>query len=167
MTERTENVWVVRADSGKYVEHFVRGGFVATDAKVDATGAVDRAGIKRRYELKCPRKTPAQVGSQVGQLYTFVFRIHERDYVVTPTAGANGLRYGRVTGPLCPELANDDCPYLNRRPVVWSLACLQDPRSMKFLWKTLGCQLAVFEVRSAARDEFLQHIAALDRPPIR
>ena len=166
MMEPAENVWVVRANGGEYVEHFVGGGFAATDAKVDATGAVDRAEIKRRYESECPRSTPAEVGSQVGQLYTFVFRIHDGDYVITPTAGTNSLRYGRVTGALCPEPGNDDCPYLNRRPVVWSLACVQEPRSLKSLWKTLRCQLAVFQVRSVARDEFLQHIAQLDRPSL-
>ena len=52
--------------------------------------------------------------------------------------------------------------YLNRRSVVWSSVCLQEPRSMKFLWRTLRCGLAVFQVKTAARDEFIQYIATFD-----
>ena len=100
MMKPTKNVWVVRANSGKYVGHFVGGGFVATDTRVEAVGAPDRAEIRRRYELECPGRTPAEVASQVGQLYTFVFRIREGDYVITPTTRASSLRYGRVTGSL-------------------------------------------------------------------
>ena len=95
--ERSARMWVVRADSGKYTDEFVAGGYAAT-ALVDVASAESRDDIRRHYEEAHPEKNPQAVGVQVGQIATFLFDLRKGDYVITPEADTEWLRYGRVIG---------------------------------------------------------------------
>ena len=142
---RVPRAWVVRADSGKYTDDFITGGYVGT-ALVDVVSADNREEIRRRYEQAHPEKTAQAVGVQVGQIVAFLFEMCEGDYVITPEADTEWLRYGRVIGKSVSAAGDDGCPFRNRRDVDWSAKPLRRHDFSESLQNTLGSLLAVFEV---------------------
>ena len=159
-TERSPRIWVVRADSGKYTDEFVTGGYVAT-ALVDVASAESRDEIRRRYEEAHPEKNPQAVGVQVGQIAAFVFDLRQGDYVTTPETDTEWLRYGRVIGNCVSAAADDGCPYRNRRAVDWAVNPLRRHSLSESLQNTLGSLLAVFEIDQ--RDELLVAIGRVEQ----
>ena len=158
--KRLPRVWVVRADSGRYADDFITGGYVGT-ALVDVASAGSREEIKRRYEEAHPEKTAQAVGVQVGQIVAFLFEMCEGDYVITPEADTEWLRYGRVTGKCVSATADDGCPFRNRRDVDWSATPLRRHDLSESLQNTLGSLLAVFEVDRT--DEIQAAIAKVEQ----
>ena len=120
---RPARVWVVRADGGKYTDHFVAGGYAAV-GWFDLSSVSSRDEIRRRYVQEYPEAPSGQIANETGQLAAFRLDMGEGDYVLTPTADRGWLRYGRVTGPCIAAAGDDGCRYRNRRAVDWAAAPL-------------------------------------------
>ena len=136
--------WVVRADGGRYADHFVAGGYAGTGC-LDVSSASDRDDLWHRYEQAHPEHNARQIGVQVGQIAAFLFDMREGDYVITPEADTEWLRLGQVVGPCASSPGKDGCPYQNRRPVAWAVQRLKRHDLSASLQNTLGSLLAVFE----------------------
>ena len=145
------NVWVVRADRGRYAEHFVANGYAGVGC-LDVSSARDRDEIRRLCEQAHPDWDARRIGNYTGQYYDFLFRIRDGDYVLTPELDAGRLRYGRVVGPGESAAGDDGCPYRNRRAVDWNPASFSRGRLSKSLRKTLQRPPTVFPVPQ--REEF-------------
>ena len=150
--ERPAAVWVVRADGGRYAEHFVANGYAGV-GRLDVSSARDRDEIRRLWKQAHPDWSGPRIGAEVGQCHAFLFRIREGDYVLTPELDAGRLRYGRVIGPGESATGDDGCPYRNRRAVDWNPASFSRVRLSESLRKTLKSLLTVFSVPQ--REEFL------------
>ena len=80
------NLYCIRAESGKYADRFVAGGYAGigwleTD---DLSAVTDRKGLYPLYKKDNPKDPKEVVGQQVGQIARFRFEIEPGDYVLTP-----------------------------------------------------------------------------------
>ena len=151
-------VWVVRADSGRFVAHFISGGYAGIGWSMDLSAVESTQELRCRYEEENPEANPHQVGATVSQMESFR-QINPGDYVIAPEADTRWLRYGRVTGPCFFSAEDDGCPYRNRRPVDWAAQRLERHRFSESLQNTMGAPKTVFGV--SQRDEFLSAIVPL------
>ena len=154
------DVWVVRANGGKYTEHFVSGGYSAVEwepIKLSSVSSLE--DLRRRYREAYPDDNAKQVGVNVKQLAAFHIEMREGDYVITPTGDSEWLLYGRVMGGTVHASPDDGCPYRNRRSVDWAATPLRRHDLSESLQKTLASRPTVFAV--SQREEFL---AAIEQP---
>ena len=149
------NVWVVRADGGKYTAHFVAHGYAGTGG-VDVSSAKDPDEIRRLCERAYPTRSARSIGQEVSQLCAFLFDVREGDYVITPERDTERLRYGRVIGPCVSAAGDNGCPYRNRRGVDWDATTLERTRFSESFQNTIGSLRAIFRV--SWREEFLARI---------
>ncbi len=153
------NVWCVRANDGFYAKQFVEGGYIALgfeEANVDLSAMKNRTELKVLYREKNPaQNNERSIGTQVGQMVRFLFKIKEGDFVITPAYNTNILYFGRV-GPDSHyyfSMEDDECPYPHRRSVNWSEETLsRRDFSVKFQ-NTIRSMLTVFSVYQV--EEFL------------
>ena len=116
------NVWVIRANNGKYTGHFVDGAYVGAGWLLDN----DLSGVKTRdeltgmYRVAHPDQSPQVVGANVGQLWLFL-KIAAGDYIITPCSDSQWLYYGRVIDFPYRYMPNapDGCDFPHRRAVSW------------------------------------------------
>ena len=159
------SVWVVRADFGKYTEHFVKGGYVAVGwiRSENLSSIKEREDIERLYRLAYPEHTSKYViGQQVGQIARFLLQIKAGDYVITPAADTELLRYCEVgTDPsYFYSSDNDGCPFLHRRRVSWAQKSLMRSAFSIPFQNAIRSSLTVFNV--VHTEEFLITIGAED-----
>ena len=152
-------VWVVRADGGKYADHFLSGGYAAV-GWFDLSSVDTRDQLRKVYELEYPDAPAGQIANEIGQLAAFRLEMDEGDYVVTPTADRESLRFGRIVGPCVAFGGDDGCGYRNRRAVNWAETRLRRSSFGESFQRTLGSPRTVFRVSQP--EEFL---AAIARPP--
>ena len=155
------NVWVVRADGGKYTRACVEGGYTGIGwGKTGSLAAVaNRDAIRLLYERAFPDDTSSiVVGQQVGQIARFLLEIRADDYVVTPAAEPEWLHYGKVAERSSYFFADgaDGCPYQHRRTVRWEERLLNRSEFSVPFQSTIRSSLTVFAV--SQRDEFLERI---------
>jgi predicted Mrr-cat superfamily restriction endonuclease len=163
------NVWCVRANSGEYAEHFLRGGYVAIGW---AEIAQDLSAVTARDELYSIMRSaypgvesPIVIGNYVGQVGRFVLEMQPGDYVITPAANTEWLHYGQVAPePSYRFAAGDDgCPYRHRRLVVWAKERLKRGDFSVPFQNTIRSSLTVFAV--SQREEFLLAIGSAEAAP--
>ncbi len=154
-------VWVVRADGGKYADHFVTGGYVAV-GWFDLSSVDTHDQLREIYELKYPDAPAGQVANEIGQLAAFRLEMGEGDYLITPAASRESLRYGRIVGPCVAFKGDDGCRYLNRRAVAWAEALLSRSSLGESFQRTLESPRTVFRVSHP--EEFMAAIGAHDSP---
>ena len=159
------NVWCVRAEFGRYTEHFVEGGYVAIGwlPDHDLSGIENRDELYPLYKQTYPWDTSnIVIGQQVGQIARFLLDIRAGDYVITPAADTERLHYGQLAPePSYFHAAGDDgCPFRHRRRAEWAAeALLRSGLSVPFQ-NTIRSSLTVFAV--SQRDEFLTAIGRTD-----
>ena len=168
LTESTEegpqppHVWVVRANGGKYTEHFVTGGYAAVEWEpIELSSVSSLDDLRRRYREAYPDDSAKQVGANVSQLAAFHIEMREGDYVITPTGDSECLVYGRVAGNTVHAPPDDGCPYRNRRSVDWAATPLRRHDLSESLQRTLASKRTVFAI--GQREEFL---AAIEQPDV-
>ena len=159
------NVWCVRADGGTYTENLVKGGYVGIgwqEIDLDLNAVGSREDLYPIVKAAYPDvKSAIVIGNYVGQLARFLLEIQPGDYVVTPAADTEWLRYGRV-GPdpsYFFATADDGCRYRHRRHVEWSTERIQRGSFSVPLQNTIRSLLTVFAISQI--DEFL---AAVKHP---
>ena len=90
------NVWCVRADYGRFAEHFVKGGFAAIGwfDDFDIATVKDRQEVAKLYPVHHPDDTsPFVIGQQVGQISRFLFEVRQGDYILTPSSEVGQIYY--------------------------------------------------------------------------
>jgi restriction system protein len=159
------NLFCVRADSGMYTEHFVRGGFAGIGwfYEDDLTSFKTREALYPLFEQKFPElASPIVKGNHIGQIGRFLFDIKAGDCIITPAADSEWLRYGFVE----PEPSyfffsgNDGCKYRQRRRVQWSETALRRSDFSVPFQNTMRALLTVFSV--SQKDEFFEAIGRSD-----
>ena len=118
------NVWVVRADFGKYLNHFAEGEYAAIGwiSGEDLSAIKDKEALFPIYQRAHPNdRSKYVIGAQVGQIARFLLEIEAGDYVVTPATETEWLHYGQMADN--PSYfysdTNDGCPFRHRRKVSW------------------------------------------------
>lgn len=109
------NVWCVRADFGTETAAFVEGGYVAIGwlPKDDLSRIRTRDEIYPLYKASHPEDTSnIVIGQQVGKIARFVCEMAPGDYVITPDANTELLRFGLLSPEPSYYYAPDDatCP---------------------------------------------------------
>ncbi len=159
------NVWVVRADGGKYTEACVKGGYTGIGWDLeDLTEVRDYFDIRARYTESYPEDSSNSViGQQAGQITRFLLEINAGDYVITPSIDTEWLHYGKVgENPSYSYFSGDDgCPYRHRRSVEWASKRLNRSDFSIPFQNTLRASLTVFAVWKG--EEFLEKIGLADR----
>jgi len=161
------NIWCVRADNGSFTHHFVEGGYAGIGwmPSVDLGGLKTRDEVYQLYKKHHPDESNLVVGQQVGQITRFLFEIQAGDYVVTPEADPEWLRFGQVgPDPSYFHADNSDgCRFVHRRKVAWSPQRLKRADFSVPFQNTMRSSLTVFSV--SQREEFLTAIGRLDLAP--
>jgi len=163
------NVWCVRANSGEFTQHFLRGGYAGigwSEITHDLGQIASREDLYRVVRAAYPNvDSPIVIGNYVGQLARFLIEIKAGDYVITPALDTEWLHYGTV-GPdpsYFFATAEDGCRYRHRRRVAWATGRLKRGDFSVPFQNTIRSSLTVFAV--SQRDEFLAAIGRTDLTP--
>ena len=145
------NVWVVRAEFGRYTDNFVNGGYVAIGwiSEEDLSEIKTRDEIYPIYRLAYPNDTSnIVIGQQVGQISRFLLEIKAGDYVITPPSDSEWLHYGRIASDQSYhyEHGTDGCPYRHRRKVAWEVERIKRSEFSIPFQNTIRSSLTVFNV---------------------
>ncbi len=144
------NVWVVRADFGRYTDNFINGGYIAIGWiwERDLTAISSREELYPIYRQTHPDdKSNIVVGQQVGQIARFLLEIKAGDYVITPPTDTEWLHYGKVAAdPYYFSNENDGCPYPHRRKIEWAQRRLKRSEFSIPFQNTIRSSLTVFYV---------------------
>ncbi len=143
-------VYVVRAEFGKYATHFMRGGYVGIGLMPD----VDLSAVKNCDALLqiCERKYPGRrndliIGRQLGQIERFLFGMNDGDYVITPDGDTETIHYGIVEPkPYYYFTGSDGCPFPHRRRVKWNRRGIEENDFSTPFQHTIRSPLIVFQV---------------------
>ena len=161
------DVWVVRAEFGKYTDNFVAGGYVGAGwiNDKDLSAVKDKDELYPMYQRVNPHETSKNtVGANVGMLALFLLQIKADDYVITPAAETEWLHYGKVAED--PSYYHSDvgdgCPFRHRRKAAWEGPLRRSELSVQFK-HTLQAAKTVFYV--SHRDEFLRRINEIPELP--
>ena len=135
------HVWVVRANGGKYTDHFVTGGYAAVEWEaIELSSVSSLDDLRRRYHEAYPDDNAKQASVNVRQLAAFHLDMREGDYVITPTGDTEWLLYGHVTGGTVHASADDGYPYRNRRSVELGRDPAAAARPLRIAPEHLGFQ---------------------------
>lgn len=162
------NLYVVRADFGKYTDLFIKGGYVAIGwlHTIDLSNITERDELYPLYRKYHPEDTSnVVIGQQVGQIARFLLEIQPGDYVITPDANTDYVYYGVVQPGNSYYLADssDGCPFTHRRKVKWNtVPILRNQFSVPFQ-NTIRSSLTVFRVNHLK--DFLETIGKSELLP--
>jgi len=149
------NIYVVRADFGRYTQAFKENGYVGIgwfDFLMEK--GITRDEIKAHYNNKFPDDAPLRAGQNSGQVLRFVNDVNIGDIVLTPYS-TNKLLVGEVTSENYYE--NDDSsPYGQRKKVKWFDQTIDRYELSVPLQNTLRSSLTVYKVSNGR--EILQAI---------
>jgi Restriction endonuclease len=159
------NLFCVRAEFGRYTQHFVAGGYVAIGwmPNTDLSAVASREELYPLYKSEHPEDTSnIVIGVQVGQIARFLFEMQAGDYVITPAVDTELLHYGRLApAPSYVYASGDDgCPFRHRRRVEWAAENLKRSTFSVPFQNTIRALLTVYAV--SQRDEFLAAIGRQD-----
>jgi predicted Mrr-cat superfamily restriction endonuclease len=144
------NLYVVRAEYGKYTDQFIKGGYVAIGwlENNDLSHVKTREEIYPLYRAAYPDdKSNVVIGQQVGQIARFLLEIQTDDYVITPAADTDYIYYGTVEpNSYYFDSGSDGCPFLQRRRIKWNKTpVLRSLFSVPFQ-NSIRSSLTVFQV---------------------
>lgn len=161
------NVWVVRSEYGKYTEHFIKGGYVATGwiPEENLSDIQSRDEIELFYRKAYPNDTNRRVGANVYQIKAFLLDIQTGDYVITPPDNTEWLNYGQVApdGSCYYSNVDDGCPFPHRRKVNWAESQLRRLEFSVPFQNTMRAAKTVFSI--SQRGEFLDKIGRGELAP--
>ena len=172
MTSSRDNshtrIWVVRAEFGRYTDHFLNGGYVGIGWIPDEDLATvrDIDELRGLYLQAYPDDTSNYViGTQVGQIRRFLLEMASGDYVITPASDTEWIHFGQVLEESYRYHAEetDGCPFRHRRLVKWDEKAVSRSEFSVPFQNTIRSSLTVFEV--SHREEFLTRIGRSDLVP--
>ncbi len=154
------NVFVLRAEFGRYTDTFEREGYIGigwfNDNPID-WDLSNKDYLKERYREKFPDDPNMRINQNVGQINRFVNEISVGDLVISPYMD-NRLLVGVVESEL---FFNDDktSPYPWRKKVQWLKEKIDRHTLSVPLQNTLRSSLTCFKVSSS--DEILVELGLL------
>ena len=161
-------VYCVRAEFGRYTNHFIRGGYAA----IGWIDAVDLGSVKSKDDLYPIYKTAHPndtsnivIGQQVGQIARFLFDIQAGDFVITPDSDTELLRIGVVESSPSYFFSDgsDGCPFRHRRRVKWLDGTFMRSSFSVPFQNTIRSSLTVFYV--SQKEQFFEVIGKKDLVP--
>ena len=168
--KRTPNVWVVRANGGRYTAKWVRGGYASIGFGIKTQDALKLDTVdefESVFREQNPDETSeGRIQTNARQLHRFVVAIRPGDYVITPEAKPSRLRYGRVADqPAYWDAVSDgeDHHHLRRR-IEWNRGVLQRSALSVPFQRSLTGWLTVFSAQKHAH-EFFAKIGKPDLAP--
>lgn len=155
------NVYVVRADFGKYADHFLKGDYVGIGwiPNKDLSNVKQRDELYPIYQRAHPNDTSKfVVGQQVNQIARFLLDIQAGDYVITPPSDTEYVRFCKIEPDPSYFYSNTDdgCPFPHRRRVSWDGRTFKRSEFSVPFQNTLRSSLTIFAV--SHREEFLSRI---------
>lgn len=162
------DLYCVRAEGGKFAEHFVRGGYAAigwNDLGRDLSAIRSREELYPLFKAAYPDQSSALVtGNHVGQIARFLLDIKAGDFVITPAADTEWLHFGVVEAnpSYYFDPGDDGCRYRHRRRVAWDSRRLRRSELSVPFQNSIRSLLSVYKVDHA--DEFLQAIGVAGAP---
>ena len=112
--------------------------------------APDRDAFKAAVATAYPNKKAGAIPVDAGQLFRFLFELHDGDLVAYPSKVDRLIHIGRVTGPYV--WASGGASYKHRRPVQWLTAVPRTRFSQGALYE-IGSAMSFFQIKNYA-DEF-------------
>ncbi len=158
---RIPNVWVVRADGGRFTDLWVEGGYIAIGwneiGDLEDLGGPD--AIQDALSNQWSWSTQMELGQAAGQIRRFGFEMREGDWVITPAADSRWLFYGQIgsAGAYRFFSGSDGCEFRHRRTVEWREQPLDRWALPIALQNNLRGRITVFSVNS--RRDFLAIVA--------
>ncbi len=148
--DKPEQAWMVRAgNDNTLIEDVEEKGAVAIGwPKVGKLSDLStRAEVKKRYRERHPEDSDNRVAVNAGQLYRFMAKIQQGDYVLTYDKSEREILVGHVTGDYheAPEVFGERYPRV--RSVEWIKRIPRDNFSPSAR-NSLGSSLTVFRVNN-------------------
>ncbi len=155
-----KNVFVLRADFGRYTDTFEKEGYIGIGwFDVDPIGweLSDKEFLKEKYRIKFPDDPNMRMNQNVGQINRFVTEMKVGDLVISPYMD-NRLLVGEITSDLYFK-SDTTSPYPWRKSVKWFKENIDRHTLSVPLQNTLRSSLTCFNVNSA--DEILVQLGLL------
>jgi restriction system protein len=151
MSTETISLYCVRADFGKYTNHFIDGKYIAIGwlPNDDLSSITTREELYPLYRKEYPQDTSnVVIGQQVGQIARFLLEIKSGDYVITPAQDTEFIYYGVIDDDAYYyAVGSDGCPYLHRKKVIWNKTPIQRSQFSVPFQNTIRSSLTVFAIR--------------------
>jgi len=153
-------VWVVRADTGKFTQACVDGGFtgIGWEGVGNLAGVSDKSQLADLYEQQAdPEEGKGTRDTNVDTIWRFVDAIEPGDWVITPAKQRRNLQYGKVQSKYAwHEQRDESCPHRHRRTMNWYPGVLDRHSLTLAFQRTLASGVTVFRVKHL--NEFLEKI---------
>lgn len=150
MMSETPNVYVVRADYGRYAQSFKTGGYVGIGflSDVDLSDVLSNGKdyLYSLYDAADPEAGSGRRIVNVGQVWRFLDELQPGNIVMTPSANRDELMVGEITGDYYFSPITTDSRFAHRRPVRWFPDVLYRSSFSIPVQNTLGSTLTVFRV---------------------
>ncbi|WP_157209194.1 restriction endonuclease [Mariniflexile maritimum] len=144
-------LYCVRADFGRYSQHFLEGGYIAIGwlPEYDLSKIQKRDELYPLYKKSHPKDTSnVVIGQQVGQIARFLLEIKEDDYVIVPASNTEFIYYGIVQKDAYFYADNSDgCPFTHRKKVNWHKTPIQRSQFSVPFQNTIRSSLTVFYIK--------------------
>ncbi len=158
-----KNIYVVRADFGKYTEAFKENNYVGIGwFAFEIPKGTTRDQIKEYYKKEYPKDAPLRAGQNAGQVYRFINEINIGDIVITPYA-KDSLLVGEVIGENYYEF-DSSSRFGLRKKVKWSQHVLSRYDLSVPLQNTLRSSLTVYKVNNGR--EILEALSLIPKNEI-
>ena len=151
------NVFVIRADYGRYVDAFLSGGYVGIgwlDEFKPEWNLSNKDLLKEKYKSLYPDHPFMRMNQNVGQIFRFISDIKIGDVILSPYS-EHRLIVGTIEGDVVYQ-ADSTSPYTWRRSVKWRKDLIDRHSLSVPLQNTLRSSLTCFKVNPP--DEILSHL---------
>ena len=143
-------LWLVRAEGGTLTERFIEGGYVAIgwDALGDLSDLRYCDTLVNMVNDFYPDEGREAVNNLAGQVASFVLKIDSEDFVLTPSADSQVLRFGRIPPEGSYYFDNfDEDDYRHRFPVDWRVRPIRRADLSPEFQKTMRSPKTVVSLR--------------------
>ena len=158
-TKSMDRIFCVRAEFGKYTDHFVDGGYAAVGwfSDQDFSAAASRDDLENIHSIVSPNAN-ALVGQQLDQVARFLFELKSGDFVITPSLNTENIYFGVVQAEpnYYYDQASDDCPFVHRKRVIWCASPVPANKFPASVQIAMRSSLSVFPINQ--KEDFLQVI---------
>ena len=161
-------LYCVRADFGRYTDHFLNGSYTAIGwlSNYDLSNIKSRDELYPLYRKDHPDdKSNVVIGQQVGQIARFLLEIQAGDYLIVPSSNTEYIYYGVVAAnpSYYYDNGSDGCPFLHRRKVEWNKTPIQRSQFSVPFQNTIRSSLTVFKI--SHKNNFFETIGKKDLVP--
>ncbi len=154
-----DRIFCVRAEFGKYTDHFVSGGYAAVGwfSDQDFSAAESRGDFEDIHSSVSPNAN-ALVSQQLDQVARFLFELKGGDFIITPSLNTENIYFGVVQSepPYYFDEGSDDCPFVHRKRVVWCASPVAANKFPASIQKAMRSSLSVFPINQ--KEDFLTTI---------